>query len=143
MSIERFSKALAENAEIIQKDFNQKFKSGHWMWYVFPQLKGLGKSTNSIYYGIDGLSEAKEYYNCTDLKNTYISHLEYLLTNFETLNRFFSKLDQKKLHSSVTLFHVVDKDNKIILEILSKFFNNKSDYKTIQILNKYFLSDYI
>jgi uncharacterized protein (DUF1810 family) len=60
-SLDRFLKAQEEDYETALSEIRSGHKRSHWIWYIFPQLKGLGFSSTSEYYGINGLSEAKSY----------------------------------------------------------------------------------
>ena len=111
-------------------------KISHWIWYIFPQIKGLGKSYVSVYYGIDGIEEAKEYYNNPILREHLIEITNAVLTHKgkKTALEIFGETDSKKLKSCMTLFDIIEPDS-VFSEVLDAFFNGKRDNMTIAIIN--------
>ena len=111
-------------------------KESHWMWYIFPQLKGLGKSENACYYGIDGIEEANAYWQNDYLRNnlTEITKLLLLHTDKSAARIMNSYIDEVKLCSCMTLFSMVDNTDKIFSEIIDIFFNGQPDTETLRIL---------
>ena len=79
-SLERFIKAQKQNYQQALKEIKNGKKLTHWIWYIFPQIKGLGFSEIANYYGIDDLNEAKAYLNNDYLKNNLLEITEALLT---------------------------------------------------------------
>ena len=118
----------------------QEIKAGrkmtHWIWFIFPQIKGLGYSENSQYFGIQSLNEAKEYLYEDILRNNLIKITSALL-EYDTMNDIFDSLDCQKILSCMTLFNLAD-DKKIcgdiFKKVIKKFFNGKQDEKTLEIL---------
>ncbi len=130
-NLDRFIKAQ-ENIYIkALNEIKNGKKTTHWMWYIFPQLKGLGMSEMANYYGIDNLLEAQEYLN-----NKLLSSRLYEITN-ELLNlsednpeKIFGYVDAMKLRSCMTLFNLVSSEN-IFKDVLEKYYGGKVDDKTI------------
>ena len=123
--------------------FNQAYeeiragkKRTHWIWFIFPQIKGLGYSDNSNYYGIKSLKEAKEYLHNNSLRYNLIKITSALLEH-DKINDIFDSLEYKKILSCMTLFNLAD-DKKlcrdIFQKVMTKFFNRKKDEKTLEIL---------
>lgn len=123
--------------------FNQAYKEiktgkkmSHWIWFIFPQIKGLGYSDISNYYGIKSLNEAKEYLHTDILRNNLIKITSALLEH-NKINDIFDSFDCKKILSCMTLFNLAD-ENKLCRDIfqrvMKKFFNGKKDEKTLEIL---------
>ena len=109
-------------------------KSSHWIWYVFPQLKGLGHSYNSSYYGISGKAEAAAYLNHPVLSARLREISEALLSvEGVGIRTIMSGIDSLKLCSSMTLFDSVS-PNDIFAEVLQKYFDGKRDHRTLHIL---------
>jgi len=111
-------------------------KQSHWMWYVFPQLAGLGFSGTARFYGIKDGEEAKEYLDHPLLGGRLreICH-ELLAIPHSDAHVIFGSPDDLKLRSCVTLFHLIDvSDKNVFKKILVKFFRGQSDQKTIQLL---------
>ena len=109
-------------------------KRSHWMWYIFPQLRGLGNSERSYYYGIENKEEAEEYMNNTYLKNNMIEICNELFKLDDNIRNIFGYPDYKKLKSCMTLFEYVCNDEKIFSEILDKFYNGSRDQETLNML---------
>jgi uncharacterized protein (DUF1810 family) len=108
-------------------------KRSHWMWYIFPQFKGLGISDTSRHYAINDLHEAKSYLNHPILgyRLKQISN-ELLLLGENNATNIFGKPDDLKLHSSMTLFATVDtSEEQTFNKVLAKFFNGQTDNKTL------------
>ena len=111
-------------------------KRSHWMWYIFPQLRGLGNSERSFYYGISNKEEAIEYMNNPYLKNNMLEICNELYKLNDSIRNIFGYPDYIKLKSCMTLFEYVCKEEKIFSEILQKFYDGSKDEKTIEILKK-------
>ncbi|MFN5346073.1 MAG: DUF1810 domain-containing protein [Bacteroidota bacterium] len=109
------------------------YKSSHWIWYVFPQLKGLGKSELSNYYGIGNLNKAREYLAHPVLGPRLIE----ITTAFYNLENVSASSvlgrDDKKLKSCMTLFDLADGNSKnIFRDVLNKYFNGELDELTLE-----------
>lgn len=111
-------------------------KLSHWIWYIFPQLKGLGKSGNSHYYGIDNLEEAKTYLQHpvlgTRLREITTTFLELSGVNAKDV---FGYLDAMKVRSCMTLFNEVSEDD-LFRRVLERYYSGLADEKTLTILGK-------
>ncbi|MBE8725917.1 DUF1810 domain-containing protein [Flavobacterium hungaricum] len=111
-------------------------KETHWMWFIFPQIKGLGQSDTAILYGINDLKEAADYMEHPILGKHLIEISELLLTfKMKSADGIFGDLDARKLRSCMTLFSMVENANPIFEEILEAFFSGESDPLTINIIN--------
>lgn len=111
-------------------------KRSHWMWYIFPQVDGLGYSSVAKYYSIKSREEAFQFYQNSYLGGhliTITSELLKLSTNNAT--NIFGTPDDMKLYSSMTLFYLISK-NEIFKKVLDKFFDGSLDEKTIKILSE-------
>lgn len=109
-------------------------KESHWIWYIFPQLRGLGHTYNSTYYGISNVAEAKKYL-ANELLNYHMNTLLNILLDSKECDAavIFGDLDAVKLRSSMTLFDVVH-PNGIFNKVLDKFFEGKRDERTLELL---------
>jgi uncharacterized protein (DUF1810 family) len=134
-NIDRFIKQQKYYYETAYKEIRKGRKESHWMWFIFPQIKGLGRSEISKYYAIQDIDEAKEYFNNEYLKNNYLN-LCYLLLKLKTNNAedIFGYTDSRKLHSSLTLFFIVSK-NDVIKNVLDKYYFKTIDQETLRIIN--------
>ena len=118
------------------KELTNGKKESHWMWFIFPQIKGLGSSFNAEYYGIKDLEEAKEYWSNDYLNNNYLELFEVLLSLEENNSRhIFGYTDGVKLKSSLTLFYLAS-NSEVIHKVLGKFYNYELDMKTIGLIQK-------
>ena len=107
------------------------------MWYIFPQLKGLGRSYNAEYYGINDLSEAKAYLENDTLRER-LEEISNALLEVESNDvlKIMGTPDHHKLKSSMTLFSLVPGSNPIFIQLLNKFFEGKTCIRTIQIIQQ-------
>ena len=112
-------------------------KLSHWMWYIFPQLKGLGRSANSEYYGIRDLEEARAYLADPILGGHLITLCEALLT-LETSDsaEVMGHPDDRKLRSSMTLFAAASDSLGIFRQVLEKYYQGKQDPRTLALLRR-------
>ena len=134
MSVERFIDAQKEDYDMAFREISNGKKRNHYMWYIFPQIKGLGRSSTANYYGIDDLEEAREYMENEYLGNNLISISKELL-KLETNDpvEIFGHTDSKKLRSSMTLFELVSESDVFPL-VLEKYFDGKRDQSTIELV---------
>lgn len=106
-------------------------KEGHWIWYVFPQLKGLGHSPNAEYYGISGIEEAKQYLAHPILGPRLREISEALLSiENKSAREILSSIDALKVRSCMTLFDAVS-PNDIFSRVLKKYYNGIRDVLTL------------
>ena len=111
-------------------------KETHWMWFIFPQIKGLGSSDNANYYAIANLEVANEFLAHPILGKHLIEISELLLTfKRKSAESIFGDLDARKLRSSMTLFSLVENADPIFQEILDAFFSGETDSLTLSIIN--------
>jgi uncharacterized protein (DUF1810 family) len=108
------------------KEVKSGEKCSHWMWYIFPQLKGLGHSHSSRKYAINSFDEAKEYMSNFLLKRRLlrITRAVYRL-NVENIESVFGYVDTLKLRSCMTLFALTCPEYKIFQKVLNKHFNGE------------------
>ena len=133
--LNRFKKAQKMDYPIALEEVKSGRKTSHWIWYIFPQLKGLGFSGMSDYYGIDGLDEAKEYLADPLLKSHLIDISEALLnTGGNDPSDIFGYPDDLKVRSSMTLFSIADPSVAVFRTVLEQFYNGREDQGTLRIL---------
>ncbi len=110
-------------------------KVSHWMWYIFPQIQGLGRSSTSQYYSIRDINEAKDFLHDTYLGGNLTEIcLALLELNTDDPTSVFGKPDDIKLRSCMTLFAVISDDKSVFDRVLDKFFEGKKDKRTLKIL---------
>jgi uncharacterized protein (DUF1810 family) len=111
-------------------------KETHWMWYIFPQIKGLGSSETAKYYAIKDLKEATAYLEHPILGKHLIEITEAVWNlKGKTATQLFGTPDDMKLRSCMTLFASVKNTNPIFQKILVKYFNGLADDLTLQLIN--------
>lgn len=130
--LSRFIQAQEKDFAIALEEIKKGKKQSHWMWYIFPQIQGLGHSPNSQYYAIRSIEEATEYLNDAVLGTRLIEICNELikLENNDAYSIFGSP-DHRKLKSSVTLFSQVENASPVFMAILEKFFYGKLDNRTL------------
>lgn len=111
-------------------------KQSHWMWFVFPQLKGLGFSSMSEFYGIDGMEEARAYLHHPLLGERLEECVRAVLECGESsAEKIFGHPDYLKFHSSITLFARAEPENDLFVQALAKFFNRIPDKRTEELIS--------
>jgi uncharacterized protein (DUF1810 family) len=133
--LQRFIDAQAKDyANALQEIKNGKKKS-HWMWYIFPQIHGLGFSETSIFYAIKNKNEAEEYLTHPVL-GSRLKEISNALLVLETNDaaEIFGSPDDLKLKSSMTLFASSKNADLVFQSVLDKFFKGEKDKKTIGLL---------
>lgn len=135
--LSRFHEAHERDYENALREVKSGQKKTHWMWYIFPQIRGLGKSSTSQFYGITGIDEAKAYLGDSIL-GEHMKELCESLIAVQTNNatEIFSWPDDKKLKSSMTLFDEADPNNILFKKVLDKFFKGEKDKATLRIIQR-------
>jgi len=110
-------------------------KQGHWMWFIFPQIIGLGYSSTSQYYAVKSLEEAQTYL----VHQVLVSRLQESTAAVMALEDrsaldIFGEIDQLKFHSSMTLFSHIAGPESVYQQALDKYFDGEQDYRTLDIL---------
>jgi len=130
--LQRFAEAQSRWFEQACKELREGRKQSHWMWFIFPQLKGLGHSAMANRYAISSLQEAEAY-----MRNRILgSRLKYctqlvLQVEGRTIEQIFDDPDDLKFRSTMTLFANTATENKIFKDALQKYFAGKPDQLTI------------
>jgi uncharacterized protein (DUF1810 family) len=134
-TLKRFIDAQEGSYATALSEIKSGRKRSHWMWYVFPQIKGLGFSETSMFYGIKDIEEAEEFLRHPILGSRLIEiSKESLKLESNNAHQILGSPDDIKLHSSMTLFSSVPGASPVFEQVLRKFFNGEKDNKTLQIL---------
>lgn len=136
--LSRFVEAQDDDFDLALAEIKAGRKQSHWMWYIFPQYKGLGFSENSKYFAIQDLQEARDYLHHEVLgpRLKQITN-ELLLLEEDDAGRIFGSPDNMKLRSGMTLFAMVDEsDEGLFKKVLEKFFDGKPDSKTLALIKE-------
>ena len=133
--LNRFLKAQEDTYINALEEIKTGKKRSHWMWFIFPQIRGLGQSKVSNYYAIQNFEEAVLYLENSLLKSRLLEISQALLElGVSNIEDVFGCIDTLKLKSSMTLFHMVDKTERVFMEVLRKYFHNELDQRTVKIL---------
>ena len=133
--LSRFVEAHNQSYETALKEIKNGHKYSHWMWYIFPQIQGLGRSSTSQYYAIKNYDEALAFLNDEYLGGHLIEISQALMQlDSDNPTEIFGKPDDMKLRSCMTLFAAVSDDNSIFHQVINKYFDGKPDKRTLAIL---------
>lgn len=140
IGIERFVKAQKEGDYVTYNtalsEIQEGHKVSHWIWYIFPNIEGLGRSDMALFYAIKNLDEAKEFMSDEYLRHNLVEITEAVLNNIESdiVTIMGSHIDAAKLKSCMTLFAIASPEIGVFKDVLDKYFEGKPDYKTIELL---------
>jgi len=134
-SLQRFCDAQNPVYQQVCAELRSGQKQSHWMWFIFPQMRGLGRSATATKFGIASREEAEAYLQhpilgprlreCTRLVN---------LIDGRSINQIFGSPDDLKFRSSMTLFAAVAPGEQIFEDALQKYFGGEPDRLTLQLL---------
>lgn len=134
--LNRFLLAQQDSYTTALSEIKSGQKKSHWMWYIFPQLKGLGKSHYAEFYGISDMDEAIHYLHHPVLGNRLKEITgELLKIKHNQAEVIFGKQDSVKLKSCMTLFVLVDPKDAVFKKVLDKYYNGEMDANTLSLLN--------
>ena len=134
--LERFLRAQAPMFDSVLDELCQGRKRGHWMWFVFPQLKGLGHSDLAQFYGISSLEEARAYLMHPALGPRLLECTRLILeVQGRSLAEILGFPDDLKFRSSMTLFAKASAEHAIFLEALEKYCDGELDARTLGLLS--------
>lgn len=136
-NLQRFLDAQKSSYQTALTEIKNGKKRSHWMWYIFPQIQGLGFSETSKFYAIKDVSEAEAYLQHPVLgaRLIEISKVAAELSSSNAMQVFGSP-DDMKLKSSMTLFAALDDPNPVFQAVLNKFFGGKTDGQTLKMIGK-------
>ena len=135
--MERFLEAQKRDYAQALREIRAGHKDSHWIWYIFPQLKGLGHSGTAVYYGIRDLDEAKAYLEEPTLRAHLIEISEALLAlPTDDPLEVMGYPDDLKLRSSMTLFAEADPECAVFRQVLEKYYGGIPDENTLKLLKK-------
>ena len=133
IDLDRFKRAQLDIYEQVVSELKAGRKRSHWIWFIFPQIQGLGTSLMNERYAIRSLSEARAYLDDPVLYDRLIECCDLLLIHAsQPIDRVLRYPDNLKLKSSMTLFSVASPEDPIFREVLDAFFSGATDLKTLQ-----------
>lgn len=135
--LQRFVTAQADHYTQVLAELQFGQKRSHWMWFVFPQITGLGHSDTARIYALESTAEAAAYLAHPLLGSRLIECCEAILgVPDKTAREIFGSPDDLKLRSSMTLFMAVAPPNSIFSRVLARYFNGIPDARTLELLDK-------
>ncbi|MEO7998631.1 MAG: DUF1810 domain-containing protein [Gemmatimonadaceae bacterium] len=134
--LDRFVSAQRIVYDIALNEIRNGRKQSHWMWFIFPQLAGLGLSSRSAKFAIKSLAEANAYL-AHPVLGPRLVEIAHAALNFEGLSarEIFGAPDDQKLQSCATLFAHVSAAGSVFQALLDKYFDGHADERTVQLLN--------
>ena len=134
--LERFGQAQADSYARALRDIKSGRKTSHWMWYIFPQLSGLGHSQTARYYAIRDRAEAEAYLAHPVLGKRLLEiSSELLKLESSDATAVMGWPDDLKLKSSMTLFSLVSRE-PVFRQVLEKYFRGEEDVYTVQVISR-------
>lgn len=133
--LDRFIGAQDDVYSEVLSELRAGRKRSHWMWFIFPQMKGLGSSAQAHYYGIGSLDEATAYLRHPTLGPRLVECTQ-LVNQVEerSIREIFGSPDDLKFHSSMTLFESAAEDDAVFRAALDKFFGGEPDQLTLELI---------
>ncbi len=136
-NLKRFTDAQESKFQQALNEIKNARKQSHWMWFIFPQVAGLGFSETSKFFAIKDLTEASLYLEHPVLGSRLIEISEVLLElEGKTASQIFGSPDDLKLKSCMTLFSSIHNTNPVFETVLNKYFNGVKDSKTLQLIKE-------
>ena len=136
-NLQRFIDAQSPVYPLVCSELRKGYKTSHWMWFVFPQIRGLGYSAMAKKFAISSLEEARAYLDHSILGNRLreCAQLVYQIEG-RTIQQIFGSPDDLKFASSMTLFAMATSDNLDFEAALQKYFAGKYDQLTVELLSR-------
>ena len=132
---ERFARAQDSVYTSVLQELRQGDKRSHWMWFVFPQLRGLGSSAMARRYAISGEDEARAFLALTSLGARLLECTQAMnALDGKSAFEILSSPDDQKFNSSMTLFAAIAEDPAPFVAALEKYFGGRRDSRTIELL---------
>ena len=131
--LDRFLRAQEFGYKSALMELKHGYKIGHWMWFVFPQLRGLGQSSHAQYFGISGEDEARAYLAHPVLGSRLVEACEVLMRlENKDAGSIFGFPDLLKLRSCVTMFAALSEENSIFQQVLDAYYDGMADQTTLE-----------
>jgi uncharacterized protein (DUF1810 family) len=136
-NLQRFVIAQQPAYETVLAELRAGFKQSHWMWFIFPQIHGLGRSDLARKFAISSLDEADAYLRHAVL-GPRLRECSRLVadTKGRAIDQIFGHPDDMKFHSSMTLFSAAAQEDEIFTQCLRKYFAGKKDARTLAQLGR-------
>jgi uncharacterized protein (DUF1810 family) len=134
-NLNRFVSAQEPVYDAVLRELEAGEKTSHWMWFIFPQLRGLGRSSTASFYGIASEAEASAYWRHPLLGKRLADCCSAILRiERKTALEVFGSPDDMKLRSSMTLFERAVPGEPVFAQVLKRYFNGHRDARTLELL---------
>lgn len=134
-NLNRFLEAQETKYNDALSEIKNGRKLTHWMWYIFPQIAGLGFTDFNVLYAIQNKEEATQYLNHPVLGKRLIEISKAVVEiEGKTALEIFGKPDERKLKSSMTLFSIINDPNPIFQHVLDKYYKGMKDENTLKLI---------
>ena len=137
MGLERFIYAQTPEYATVLAELQAGRKRSHWMWFVFPQIRGLGRSATSQKFAIVDQEEAEQYLRHAVLGRNLIECTQIVVSHWHSntkIYQIFNELDLLKFHACMTLFARISSDSPVFRQALDAFFDGREHRQTINLL---------
>lgn len=132
-SLNRFVEVQEASYETALREIQNGRKQSHWMWFIFPQLRGLGHSATSVHFGIRDRAESQDYLNHPILGPRLQEITKAVLDSGQSVLSLFGSIDALKFSSCMTLFAAITDENSVFAKALSRI--TSTDQKTLKMLD--------
>lgn len=137
-NLNRFITAQENVYTTVLTELKNGDKQSHWMWFIFPQIDGLGTSATAKLYAIKSIEEAKAYFNHPILGKRLLECAAILLSiKNKSANDILGFPDYVKLQSCISLFSILFPEEQLFTEVLAKYYDDQKDPKTTNILSSF------
>ena len=134
--LDRFLAAQNNVYEQVINEIRNGKKETHWMWFIFPQIRGLGRSEAASFYAIENKEEAREYLKHPVLGARLRESTEVVLAiRGKRISEIFPYPDDMKLNSCMTLFACISDIDNIFDDVIKQYFDENHDIKTLELLD--------
>jgi uncharacterized protein (DUF1810 family) len=135
-NLQHFLDAQATSYDRACREIAAGAKQSHWIWYIFPQMRGLGRSPTAVHYGIAGRAEA-EAYLAHPILGPRLEHITRLMLAIEhkPIEAIMPYPDDLKFHSSMTLFATIAGRPSVYWDALDHYFGGREDANTLRLLS--------
>lgn len=135
-NLQRFIDAQDPLYEQVLAELGNGRKNSHWMWFIFPQVAGLGVSSTSRFYAIGSLAEARAYL-AHPVLGARLAECAGVLLQLQgcSARDIFGGIDAQKLQSSMTLFVLAARQQPMFQQVLDRYFGGEQDHKTLELVS--------
>ncbi|WP_068080661.1 DUF1810 domain-containing protein [Polycladidibacter stylochi] len=135
--LKRFVWAQRPCISNVESELRAGLKQSHWMWFIFPQLRSLGRTQTALYFGLEDLQEAQSYYRYDPLGTRLVHCFTLVLEHWDkSAIEIMGKVDAKKLRSCASLFHLAVPEQPLFRQCLDVFYGGALCERTRTVLEE-------